>query len=237
MTKDTARLNAFPVFMRVEGEAVVIVGDGDEALAKARLLGQSSARLRIVSEAPSRTSLPGSPPMAPSTSRRPTIRRISPARCWCLPRPATRRWIAGFPTTPARKTFPSTQSIGRNSAISSRRRWSTARRSPSPSAPKARDPFWRRSCAQRSTGCCRLRLARLPALANSLRDAAERLLPKGNRAPPLLERFLHRRAGPRHGNRPCLGGSSGCHRTARCATRRPKAISRWSAPVRARKIF
>ena len=51
MTNDTARLNAFPVFMRVEGEAVVIVGGGEEALAKARLLGQSSARLRIVSDA------------------------------------------------------------------------------------------------------------------------------------------------------------------------------------------
>jgi uroporphyrin-III C-methyltransferase/precorrin-2 dehydrogenase/sirohydrochlorin ferrochelatase len=36
--------------MRVEGEAVVIVGCGDEALAKARLLGQSSARLRIVAD-------------------------------------------------------------------------------------------------------------------------------------------------------------------------------------------
>lgn len=42
------KLNAFPVFMRVEGETVVIVGDGDEALAKARLLGQSSGHLRIV---------------------------------------------------------------------------------------------------------------------------------------------------------------------------------------------
>ena len=52
MTKDTPRLNAFPIFMRVEGEAVVIVGNGDEALAKARLLSQSSARLRIVSAEP-----------------------------------------------------------------------------------------------------------------------------------------------------------------------------------------
>ena len=52
MTKDIAKLNAFPVFVRVEGRAVVIVGDGDEALAKARLLGQSSARLRIVSADP-----------------------------------------------------------------------------------------------------------------------------------------------------------------------------------------
>jgi uroporphyrin-III C-methyltransferase/precorrin-2 dehydrogenase/sirohydrochlorin ferrochelatase len=48
MTKDAPRLNTFPIFMRVEGEAVVIVGGGDEALAKARLLGQSSAKLRIV---------------------------------------------------------------------------------------------------------------------------------------------------------------------------------------------
>lgn len=45
-----ARLGAFPVFMRVEGRTVVIVGDGDEALAKARLLGQSAAAIRIVAE-------------------------------------------------------------------------------------------------------------------------------------------------------------------------------------------
>jgi uroporphyrin-III C-methyltransferase/precorrin-2 dehydrogenase/sirohydrochlorin ferrochelatase len=44
------KLNAFPVFMRVEGEVVVIVGGGDEALAKARLIAQSSARIRVVAE-------------------------------------------------------------------------------------------------------------------------------------------------------------------------------------------
>ena len=48
MTQPTAKLNAFPVFVRVEGRVVVIVGGGDEALAKARLLGQSSASIRIV---------------------------------------------------------------------------------------------------------------------------------------------------------------------------------------------
>src|SRR5690606_13872802 len=37
-----------PVFMRVADEAVVIVGGGEEALAKARLLSQTRARLRIV---------------------------------------------------------------------------------------------------------------------------------------------------------------------------------------------
>jgi uroporphyrin-III C-methyltransferase/precorrin-2 dehydrogenase/sirohydrochlorin ferrochelatase len=57
VTSGAAKLNAFPVFVRVEGEAVVVVGGGEEALTKARLLGQSSARLTIVSDraAPSLT--------------------------------------------------------------------------------------------------------------------------------------------------------------------------------------
>lgn len=46
------KLNAFPVFMRVKGAPVVIVGGGEEALAKARLIGESSAAIRIVAEAP-----------------------------------------------------------------------------------------------------------------------------------------------------------------------------------------
>lgn len=50
MPQANAKLNAFPVFMRVEGEAVAIVGGGEEALAKARLIGQSSAVLRIITE-------------------------------------------------------------------------------------------------------------------------------------------------------------------------------------------
>lgn len=50
MPQANAKLNAFPVFVRVEGETVAIVGAGDEALAKARLIGQSSAVLRIIAE-------------------------------------------------------------------------------------------------------------------------------------------------------------------------------------------
>ncbi len=49
---NSAKLHAFPVFMRVEARTVVIVGEGEEALAKARLLGQSEASLRIVADAP-----------------------------------------------------------------------------------------------------------------------------------------------------------------------------------------
>ncbi len=46
------KLNAFPFFVKVEGRLVVIVGEGEEALAKSRLLGQSSATLRIVAADP-----------------------------------------------------------------------------------------------------------------------------------------------------------------------------------------
>ncbi|RWA71374.1 siroheme synthase CysG [Mesorhizobium sp.] len=50
MSPANAKLNAFPVFMRVDGGAVAIVGNGEEALAKARLVAQSSAELRIIAD-------------------------------------------------------------------------------------------------------------------------------------------------------------------------------------------
>jgi len=52
MAGETAKLNAFPVFLRVERRRIVIVGSGGEALAKARLMAQSSAELLIVAEKP-----------------------------------------------------------------------------------------------------------------------------------------------------------------------------------------
>ncbi|MFC6491205.1 NAD(P)-dependent oxidoreductase, partial [Nitratireductor sp. GCM10026969] len=52
MSEETAKLNAFPVFLRVEGRRVVVVGGGEEALAKARLLAQSSAALVVVAPLP-----------------------------------------------------------------------------------------------------------------------------------------------------------------------------------------
>jgi uroporphyrin-III C-methyltransferase/precorrin-2 dehydrogenase/sirohydrochlorin ferrochelatase len=50
MSQPFAKLNAFPVFLRVEGRSVIVLGGGDEALAKARLVGQSNARLVVVAE-------------------------------------------------------------------------------------------------------------------------------------------------------------------------------------------
>jgi len=45
-----AKLNAFPVFMRVAKRRVVIVGGGAEALAKVRLVAQSSAEIVVVTD-------------------------------------------------------------------------------------------------------------------------------------------------------------------------------------------
>ncbi|MDQ6434639.1 siroheme synthase CysG [Mesorhizobium sp. LHD-90] len=50
MPQPHAKLKAFPVFLRVEGRTVAIVGNGDEALAKARLIAQSSARLVVIAD-------------------------------------------------------------------------------------------------------------------------------------------------------------------------------------------
>lgn len=47
---DQPKLDAFPIFMRVAGRAVVIVGGGEEAFAKARLLSQSSAGVTVLAE-------------------------------------------------------------------------------------------------------------------------------------------------------------------------------------------
>ncbi len=50
MSGPATKLNAFPVFLRIEGRIVLIVGGGEEALAKARLIGLSLARVVIVSD-------------------------------------------------------------------------------------------------------------------------------------------------------------------------------------------
>jgi uroporphyrin-III C-methyltransferase/precorrin-2 dehydrogenase/sirohydrochlorin ferrochelatase len=46
------QLSAFPAFFRVEGRDVVVVGGGDEALAKVRLLLNTRARIVLVADAP-----------------------------------------------------------------------------------------------------------------------------------------------------------------------------------------
>lgn len=47
------RLTAFPAFMRVEGRKVTIFGNGEEALAKARLVANTQAAITVYADAPS----------------------------------------------------------------------------------------------------------------------------------------------------------------------------------------
>ena len=46
------QLSVFPAFFRVEGKGVVVVGNGDEALAKVRLLLNTRAKITLVADAP-----------------------------------------------------------------------------------------------------------------------------------------------------------------------------------------
>jgi uroporphyrin-III C-methyltransferase/precorrin-2 dehydrogenase/sirohydrochlorin ferrochelatase len=46
------QLNVFPAFFRVEGKSVAVIGNGDEALAKARLLLNTRANITLIAEAP-----------------------------------------------------------------------------------------------------------------------------------------------------------------------------------------
>lgn len=48
MRASPARLTAFPAFFRVDGAVVLIVGGGEEALNKARLVAETTAQIRIV---------------------------------------------------------------------------------------------------------------------------------------------------------------------------------------------
>lgn len=48
LASQSTKLNAFPFFVKVTGRLIVVAGGGAEAFAKARLLSQSSAILRVV---------------------------------------------------------------------------------------------------------------------------------------------------------------------------------------------
>jgi uroporphyrin-III C-methyltransferase/precorrin-2 dehydrogenase/sirohydrochlorin ferrochelatase len=47
------QLSVFPAFFRIEGKSVAVIGNGDEALAKARLLLNTRASITVIAEAPS----------------------------------------------------------------------------------------------------------------------------------------------------------------------------------------
>ncbi|MGH6860748.1 MAG: siroheme synthase CysG, partial [Phyllobacterium sp.] len=48
MSKRSSKLSVFPAFFRVRNEVLVVIGDGEEALNKVRLLAQTNAKIRVV---------------------------------------------------------------------------------------------------------------------------------------------------------------------------------------------
>ena len=52
MTIHADQLSVFPAFFRVRNEVLVVVGNGEEALNKARLLAQTNAAIRVIAEEP-----------------------------------------------------------------------------------------------------------------------------------------------------------------------------------------
>lgn len=52
MADHDEKLACFPAFFKVSGHVVVIVGNGEEALAKCRLLGQTQAHIRLIAGTP-----------------------------------------------------------------------------------------------------------------------------------------------------------------------------------------
>lgn len=52
MSMRSSQLSVFPAFFRVRNEVLVVIGNGEEALNKARLLGQTNATVRIIAAEP-----------------------------------------------------------------------------------------------------------------------------------------------------------------------------------------
>ena len=45
-------MDVFPSFWRLEGKAIIVVGGGDVALRKLRLIARTAARIDVFSQAP-----------------------------------------------------------------------------------------------------------------------------------------------------------------------------------------
>ena len=234
----TAKLNAFPVFMRVEGRVVVIVGGGEEALAKARLLGQSSAIVKSSSrDASSRPAPAGSPSngaahdrggLRSGPSRRSAVmvfaasgdealdRRVSDdARRLGIPVNAVDRpELCDFFTPAIVNRAPVCVAIGTEGAAPVLAQIDP--REGSTSCCRRRSARWRRSplrCATLPSGCCRKAGCAAAFWDDFFGGAPARAMEVGHAGEALRGR----------------------RRAAAAATRRAPAMSRWSAPARARK--
>ncbi|MHC2793961.1 siroheme synthase-like protein [Mesorhizobium jarvisii] len=206
MPQANAKLNAFPVFVRVEGEAVAIVGGGDEALAKARLIGQSSAVLRIIAQnaepellafiaqsgashvaaAYDASQLEGAVMVFAASGDETLDRRVAAdARELGIPVNAVDRpELCDFFTPALVNRAPVAIAIGTEGA----------------------GPVLAQMLRGRIDQMLSPSLGSLATLAASLRGAAEKLLPKGNARRRFWNSFFPRCTCPCRGSRPAVAG-------------------------------
>ncbi len=217
MPQPDTKLNAFPVFLRVEGAVVVVVGDGDEALAKARLLAQSSATIKVIAERPepalaaflgdggaTQVALPYQPQLLAgavlvfaASGDAELDRRVSEdARRLGIPVNAVDRpELCDFYTPALVNRAPVCVAIGTEGA----------------------GPVLAQLLRARIDRLLSPSLGALAVLAERFRRRGRGVAAQGRRAAPLLGGFLRRRAGPRTGGRACRRGPAGGAGAARRA--------------------
>ena len=234
MSHPPAKLNAFPVFMRVEGRRVVVVGNGDEALAKARLVGQSNARLVVVADRVEERLRQWIAENGAGLIEQAMSRPVWKVRRWSLPRQPTRRWTERI-SADARRIGIAVNAVDRpdlcdfyTPAIVNRAPLVVA------VGTEGAAPVLAQLVRARIDAMLPPALGLLASLAGSFRDAAERLLPKGVARRSFWHAFFS--------GAPARALDAGGERDARAAASQLLAEQgaspvtlRWSAPALARK--
>ena len=77
-------LKTFPLFIKTSHQKVVIVGNGDEAVQKARLVLQSDAEITIIADAPDDVLLAFAAQNSVTLSPRNVLPRTPPKCTFCL---------------------------------------------------------------------------------------------------------------------------------------------------------
>ena len=222
-------MKTFPMFLKMAGRRVVILGGGEQAAQKTRLMLKTEAEIVVVAPAlePELADLAARGRIGHAEWRR---RSSSPTPRSPSSPPATRPRTRASPASPAPRAWSPTSSTRPSSATPSPRRSSTATRWWSRSAPKARRPSSPARSGPRSRRCW----SRGSATSSRSPDAcAPRWRPA---SPPTaaapLGLGLHRRPAPRP--RPRRRARGGAYPQGRDRRRRRRRGRRLRQPGRRR---
>ena len=182
----------FPIFADLDNADVLVVGGGEQAAQKVRLLRKTERAHHGRGREPSPTSCASWSESNAHLDR--AARRSSPATSTAsassMPPPATACSMPPCRAPPRRAAFPSTSSTRRSSPPSSRRPSSTAIPSRSRSAPKAPRPCWRARSRPGSRPGCPPTSARSPSARRRCASRVAKAVPDARARRRLWERLL-----------------------------------------------